>query len=62
MTVIRYVSCDSPDCKAVWDELSLRPSRLTVTERGNHSTRHFCSWKCALRYGAQFFPPEEQAA
>lgn len=59
MSIERIFYCDCEACDAHTRTASIRPgmSFLTVEEDAGR-TLHFCSWDCALRYGATVPPLE----
>jgi hypothetical protein len=59
MSTERIVYCDGPDCEchARTAAKGRQPTGfLCVT--GDGEPRHFHNWECAMRYAAQFEPPE----
>lgn len=65
MSIARSYVCDGPDCPSHTKTTNPPPhlpggyiETREVTEHGEH-THHFCTWDCAMKFGAGFAPPEE---
>lgn len=62
MAVERKFTCDGPECETwISTHADQPPTFLTVRENPGFAhepgaENHFCSWDCALKFGARFEP------